>query len=1349
MKSFYLQFLAIIICCFANNFAFAYNLTQVAEKEKLSNSAITALCQNDKGIMWIGTCDGLNTYDGREIVPYVTMNNENIFSGNIIDNMVFTGNNTYWIKTFYNVNQYDNKRNKIVKYNQFNKKCFIGKDNNNTLFIINESNCIYYFNKQSCTFKKLIVSGLTFSDIINLCFDKNNNLFIISKNGFKFCFNILINKDNCEISLISNNKHIQPQVQLLSSFYNDNSINSIDEKYNLLSYDPSTGIERKIINLEKEIRSRGKVSAIIKYNNKFFVGFSIGGLILLEKKTNSNEYNLKDLEINCGIFCLKKDQFQDLLWIGTDGQGIYMYSETAYTIKSTLLNNFTYNIGHPIRSLFLDKDKSLWIGSKGDGILKINNYDVDKSIANCSFEKLTSGNTLLNNNSVYCFARSKRNVIWIGNEEGLNYYSYKEKKIKRINIDIDGLSYKYIHSIYEDKNSCLWIATVGMGIIKAYIGGTINDPVLENIKHFSIKNNVFASNFFYSLYPENDSTILFGNRGFGPFKFNNKTETLDSLKINNFQNLRPINDVLAICKDNSNHYLFGTGSGLIQYSSSENYKIYDTKKGFLNNTVHAILQGNNNDIWLSTNRGIVVFDSNKNVFRVLESEYGQNVMEFSDGAAFKDDKTGAIFFGGVNGFVSIVARTASFSRYMPPVYFGKLTIFGEKHNIFEFYNNDSANQILKLKYNQNFFSVDFTATDFLNGHNYTYFYKLSGLKNQWINNGQSNTVSFTNISPGKYNLQVKYYNRSVGMESHVYSLNIQVEYPWYQSFWAYTLYFIITLTIIIIILRFIRLQIKHNEQLRLNAIEKKHQKEMVESKLDFFTNITHEFCTPLTLISGPCELILAQKDLSKFVANYVKMIKINAERLNGLIQELIEFRKIETENRPLKIESLSISQLIAEVIDPFKFMAELKKIDFEITVQDSVKWNTDKGFFLSIIINLLSNAFKYTSDCKKIRFDLSVNNKMIIIKISNEGVLNKTDFVHIFDKFTVLENFEKQDINQMFSRTGLGLAISSNMINLLNGTINIENTSDKFILFTVCLPEIEITSNHLSGRNMQQYIPSVEVPMSMTYKNEVDKLKPTILIIDDDIEMLLFISALFSDQFNTIKLSDSIQIDEILKEFYPDLIISDVMMPGLNGIELIKKIKGQKDTNHIPIILVSAKHEIEQQIEALASGAEMYITKPFNIEFLKISVNQLFERKEQFKEYLSSPISSFDLSDGKLTHKDHRKFLQSVLEIINDNITNPDLTTNFIADKLSIGVRSLTRKLEEIGEQSPSTLIRESRLFVAKNLLVQTTTTIDEIVFKSGFADKSAFFRSFSKKFNCTPKEYRLKNIDDSLKSIN
>ncbi len=683
---------------------------------------------------------------------------------------------------------------------------------------------------------------------------------------------------------------------------------------------------------------------------------------------------------------------------------------------------------------------------------------------------------------------------------------------------------------------------------------------------------------------------------------------------------------------------------------------------------------------------------------------------------------------------------------MPPIYFDKLSIFGEQYNLGEFITSKKENEVLDLKYDQNFFAVSFTSVDYLNGNNCTYSYKLKGLSDQWINNGKESSVSFTNMAPGEYTLLVKYYNSVFDKESDVYSLLIRIGDPWYASWWAYLIYSLCLLLIAAMLIRSFILRTKRKKQELLNEIEKRHQKNVFESKLRFFTNIAHEFCTPLTLIYGPCGRILSSKGLSKFVVDYVQMIQTNAERLNNLIHELIEFRRIETGNREVRVESLDVSSIVKGIAKTFVEMAKSRNITFLSKIPEQVMWNSDKGFLNTIIINLISNAFKYTPDGQSIKIEVDTNGEnLLLLRVANEGsTIKEKDFQYIFNRYAILDNFENQD-EKNFSRNGLGLAISYNMAKLLNGTLKVENTSDGWVMFTLTLPVMELTTGVSETKRLTaEYIPQIDTqPILKLPQYEFDKMRPTLLVVDDEIEMLWFIGEIFSCDFNVVTLQDPERLEQVMNEVYPKVIICDVMMPGIGGIELTRRIKLMKETAHIPIIIVSGRHEMEQQMEALSAGAEMYITKPFSAEYLRITVCQVMERKEILKNYFSSPISSFEKSDGKLTHKESKKFLQSVLKIINDNVTNKDLTPRYIADRLAISPRSLYRKMEEIGEDSPTDLIRKCRLHVAKDLLLTTQKTIDEIVFDSGFSNKVTFFNVFREKYECTPKEFRMKHLKE------
>ena len=1342
MKNTNTLFYLLLFIVFSCQSAHAYNLKQIADKEYLSNSSITSLCQDERGTMWIGTCDGLNMYDGQRLEIVTLPDEDDYLSGNLIDNIVCTGDNIYWIQTYYGLNKLDRNTGEITHYNEFRKMFFMNRDNGGTLFIISESNSIYYYHKRSGVFKKLNISGILFSDILSFFIDGTDRMWVVMRD-YSHCYDVLTDPESGDISLIPQKSALQYHTPLQYCFYNDGAINYIDGKGHFYSYDTSLNRCDFVQDLSSHLDSQDRISSIVKHHDDFFIGFNVSGVFLLEKQAGEG-YAMQKIGINSGVFCLKKDSFQDILWIGTDGEGLFIYSNTRYSVQSVVLNNLTQRIRRPVRALYLDKDRTFWVGTKGDGILKIYHYKDNVSVADCTIEQLTTDNSGLGSNAVYCFAPGSENSLWIGDEEGLNYHSYASDEIRKLDIVLSsGEKFKYIHAIYESPDRELWLASVGMGIVRARVSWRDGVPELRDIRHYTLNNGDFESNYFFTIYPDEKDEILFGNRGYGVFRFNRSTNILEPFTSAKYEKMA-LNNALAICTDSLRNYWVGTSFGLLKNNPGEPYTLYNVKDGFLNNTIHAILKESPTQLWLSTNQGLICFDTEREIFRSYGFSEGLSVIEFSDGAAYRDEESGTLFFGGINGFVSVRKDSGTDQLYMPPICLSKLAIFGIQQNLQEFLAQKKENEVIRLKHNQNIFSVSFSAIDYLNGNNYSYYYKIEEGGNHWVNNGTNNTISFTNMPSGDYTVRIKYKNGVFGQESPVHTIRIEIAQPWYLSGWAYGAYTAVLLAVVLLFIRSYRLRNKRKKQEMLHEIEKQHQKNVFESKLRFFTNIAHEFCTPLTLIYGPCSRILSLQGLNAFVADYVRMIQVNAERLNNLIHELIEFRRIETGNRELHIEELDISGTIRGIVENFAEAAKSKEITIMDNIPDHIRWNTDKGFLNTIVINLVSNAFKYAPAGKRIRVEVALRDGSLVIEVANEGsTIKEKDFKHIFNRYTILDNFEKQDERNV-SRNGLGLAISHNMATLLNGNIEVANLPENWVLFTVTLPRLEVTVSEGAVKNYSEYIPNIETRSVITLpKYEYNKMRPTMLVIDDEPEMLRFIGDLFMNEFNIVPLQDPARLEQVLDEVYPNIIISDIKMPGTNGIEITQRIKSMKETAHIPIVIVSGMQEEDQQIAALSAGAEMYISKPFNPEYLRISVFQIIERQEILKSYFSSAISSFEKSEGKLTHKESKKFLQSVLKIINDHITDKDLSPRFIADQLAISPRSLYRKLEDIGEESPTNMIKEFRLHMAKDLLVSSKKTIDEIVFESGFSNKVTFFKAFKMKYGCTPKEYRNKQLDE------
>jgi len=1334
-----------ILCCFPH-LIHAYSLRQFSNKNGLSNSAILSLYQDHQGVIWIGSCDGLNIFDGTNIHVYNPVNPTKApLSGNLINDIMETEKDVLWIQTNYGLDRLDTKLQTSKSFTEFKDKNYMAKSRDNDLFIVKDDGYIYYYQPEKQLFQKLEVPQIAFGHVLSTIIDKNNILWVFTSNNDTRSYQIIKNKE--EIALTPNNlfKHSE---QLLWAFAEEDLVYFIDKTYSLYEYDFGNQQQYFIADLKAEVETRGEVSSIIKQQNDYYIGFKSSGLIVLKYMSDQKiKYQMQDTEIHSGIFCLMKDKYQDIVWIGTDGQGVYMYFNDAFSITNTLLDTPVYQINNPVRTVYYDEEQTLWIGTKGGGILRIRNYSPETNAA-VSFDRISISNSTLTDNTVYCFAPGSANRLWIGTENGLNYYSYQNKQLKAFTVIADGKKVKYVHSINELNDTTLWVSTVGEGIVKVILDKAGSSPSVKSATRIVLDDGRMASNYFFTSFQENDSILWFGNRGYGAYRLNVETEQLTPYRFDNVVNSQTANDIFAIYKNEKGYWL-GTSSGLLHFN--EDYSHYhDRADLFSNNTVHGILEDQQNNLWISTNQGLVRFNPKTNTGQTYDRENGLEVTEFSDGAFYKDSRTETLFFGGTNGFVTVKPNAYIMADYMPQINLKGLSIFGKEYNIHDFLHDKKGKKILQLDYSRNFFCIDFMAIDYINGNNYSYSYKLDEVSSQWIESGTSASAIFSNLAPGQYTLLVKYKNNMNGKECEPQKLLIQITPPWYLSNWAYILYFIlIALFCILAVYRIVH-QYRRKQHRMIEKLNREKKEEVYESKLRFFTNITHEFCTPLTLIYGPCEKILAYPQSDSYIRKYGKMIQQNTEKLNGLILELLEFRRLETGHKVLSIQRLSVSDKLQNIAESFCELAENKNLNYRLDIEPDIEWNTDISCFSKIVNNLISNAFKYTPEEGNITIGLKVENQLLTLNISNSGKgIAKENLAKIFDRYKILDSFEMNGKN---SRNGLGLAICKNMVTLLNGEINVSSIQNEITTFTVTLPELSPTAQEAETPQKVYATGPLNTntePMELEQTTvNFDTSKHTVMIIDDDPSMLWFVSEIFVDKYNVLSFNNAAEALTSLELKQPDLIISDVMMPEIDGLSFAQKIKQNKLWSHIPLILLSALHHEDDQVKGIEAGAEVYVTKPFNVKYLEKVVYRLIKRESDLKEYYSSIFSSFKVENGNCIHKEDQEFLDKVIETIEKNITNPDLSVELLSSDLGYSTRQFYRKLKPITDKSPADIIKEYRLTMAERLLLTKNYTIEEIMDKTGFNNRGTFYKLFSQRFGMPPRQYREQQKDSVKKEL-
>lgn len=1331
---------ACLLSCLAGRMQVAAqtgNLRQFSSRNGLSNSAILSLCQDSQGLLWIGTCDGLNIFDGNAIRLYSPDRTGQSLSGNLINQMLEAEPGVIWIQTNYGLDRLDTHQGSILTFPEFQDKTFLARSPDNQVFVLKDDGQLYAYLESEQRFERMEMPPVQFAHAEALSIDRHQVLRIFTSDGDTRSYRLNFHSD--ALPTLSPAAPFEYADRLRGAFTDGTSIWFTDRSGTLYEYDTDNQKAYHVADLSPEVVQRGSLSSVIRRGDDYYIGFKSGGLLWLRYQYDQKEkYRSLPVGIGSGIFCLLKDRFQDIIWAGTDGQGLYMCYNDAFSVSHTLLDTPDWQVSHPVRALYCDSARTLWIGTKGSGILCVDHYDPH---ADCPApnRRLTTANTpALTDNSVYCFAPGRPDLLWIGTEEGINYYSYTRHRVERlVATDKSGNPVRYVHALVQPDDTTLWAATVGEGIVQITLNHSRHgQPTVRTADRILLDHGRMASNYFFTILQESDSILWFGNRGQGAYRMEVKpaNRSVTPYRFSRPGSQQTVNDVFAIHK-NSQGYWLGTGAGLLHVSPDLQHP--DTLTMVLRNTVHGILEDDLSNLWVSTNQGLTRLDKENRVQQRYNADNGLEVTEFSDGASWKDPLNGTLFFGGTNGFVTIHPDAKAASNYLPPIRLKSFSIFGHECRLDSFIHVGHDQMSLQLAHDQNFFRLDFMAIDYINGNNLSYAYRLDEAGNQWIEL-DGNGVSLSNLSPGRYTLRLKYRNNSTGQEAFSLPILVRIAPPWYASLPARILYLLLFLLACTAGIYAATRRYRRRQQQLIERMDRQKRDEIYESKLRFFTNITHEFCTPLTLICGPCEKILAYTGADEHIRRYATMIRQNADRLNGLIQELIEFRRLETGHRMRSVQCIPLSDKLQEIAGAFTEMAENRNMDYKLQIQQGVTWNTDGTCFGTIATNLLSNAFKYTPDGGEISVTLTANAEKATLCITNSGKgIARENLSKIFDRYTVLDSVEMNGKN---ARNGLGLAICQSMANLLEGNISVESTPGKRTTFTVSLPQLKPAPANTEQPIVQAPAtePASESPaLPEQAPGTFDNNRQTLLVIDDDPSMLWFVSEMFKEHYNVLSFDNAPDALDSLEHQLPDLIISDVMMPGTDGLSFARKVKQNKLWSHIPLILLSALHHEDDQVKGLESGADAYVTKPFSVKYLERLAARLLQRKIDLKEYYGSIFSSFSVENGVPLHKEEQDFLNRMFAIIEQNIANPDLSIELLSSEMGFSPRQFYRKLKPLTPKSPTDIIKECRLNMAERLLLHEGLTVEEIMEQAGFANRSTFYKLFTQRFGMPPRQYR------------
>lgn len=1372
------RLLPVLISC---TFFSAYGSTDptwiplnLSSEDGLSNSAITCIYQDSEGFMWFGTWDGLNQYDGLNIKIFKPdFFDDQSISNNIIRNLLEDKHHNLWVVTSKDINRFVSNTlsfesyfsgNEYLPVREQNLKACIGPDS--TLYVSLMRYGLYYYDEAGDVFLGTTLPGMSDTEqknIIGLACGSMNKLYLLGHDGKIFGYV----KNSAYTKIYEQDLGIYKDLRFEKHWF----IEGERETYLAIAIESGGVFVMRMETGEMmTIREHDELFNVTTVNRsqdpeEFWVGTDAGSVYKLSisqtpQLTHIDAY-ISDLFSKKVKIWTITETGDDLLWIGTDGSGVYRYirkGKPFFNIKKG--TSESGSIGHNIvRSIYKDTSGNLWIGTRGDGL----NFISAENNQRISYN-VTNG---LSNNAVLSLTMDAYSNLWIGVDgEGIDMLEHSSGRIFHFPEDFMNESdqeFGYVYSICIDAFGSMWLGTSGYGIVNM-------DVFQDDQGHYVLKkyrqirynqeNGGLRSDIVYSIIEERTNVLWLGTRGGGLHRFNSLTNTFELFYVRNDEEKRFIyDDVLSLCMGSNQKLWVGTSGGLSMLNLSyKPYQFvhYSERSGMPNNTVHGIMEDAGGNIWISTNQGLSKLVIAEDVFLNFNKTDGLQNSEFTDGAFFNDTASNLLYFGGVDGLDWFNPLEIEPSDNFPPIIFSefrlnnRLVMPSDSSLILKTKLNTTRE--IDLKHNQNFFSVSFTTLNYYNSQKCQFAYYLEGFDNAWNHVGNQRIASFTNVPPGKYILKVKATNEDGIFGDEIREIAIHIHPPYWKTVTAFIVYLLVFGLILFYLIHFLKRRSRERREVEIAKIEKTKTEEINRYKLQFFTDIAHEFRTPLTLILAPASVLEEKLNGKRILGHYARSILQNASRLQKLISELIEFRKVETNNVKLLVGRYDLVQYISKLIEAFEVYDKLNKVNLEfLCAKPKLEAWVDPEKFEKILLNLVSNAIKYTPAGGKVEIELTELEGYFQLIVRDNGIGIPPEYLDkIFDRF-YHHGKSIQNLNKLQEGSGVGLALTRGLVQMHKGTITAHNLPNGGSEFRVVIPNrkadfenelVEDTRKPSREKIAMKVAEEFETAHNLEMSEEVivpenDTRKYTLLVVDDNYEVCRLVESLLIEDYFIFKATDGNKALEILGKESVDLVISDVLMPKLDGLELTKIIKSDINTSHIPVILLTAKTEIEHRIRGLEVGADSYIPKPFHPRHLRVRIEKLIANRElfrkSFREY-NENLSRSELLKG-LAPAD-QKLLTGLMDAIEEKLSDSDLNAEYLSGHMHMSKTQLYRKIKALTGLTPHALINNMRLKKAAFELKQGEKNVSEVFYETGFNSRSYFYQAFKEEFGISPGNY-------------
>lgn len=1344
-----------------------YQFMHLDVRQGLSHNQVNTIYRDDRGFMWFGTMSGLNRFDGYDFKVFRNdLLDTTTLSDNYIASIFELPNRKLWIVTRNGNNIYDPKTELFDRNEQrylsslslpAGNVSFISKDKEGNFWFVYQNLIGVY--KYSPVTKKSVKfsyepadpSGISASDISMLAHDHDNNTWIIHRNG------IIEKIDYASGKVIFKSEELQKR----NNGKNENYFLFIDKDNELwiavplsithggiYHYKPSTNTFNYFSKETKDIRINSNIiSGIVQADDgKIWIGTDHGGINIIDKTTMQMQYLLSDAEDHTSIaqnsvWCVYKD-VTGVIWLGTFKQGINYYSNelALFSLYKRKIADASSLPFEDINKFVEDKDGNLWIGTNGGGLL----YFDWKLKSFKSFRHNPSDPNSISSDVVVSLCIDYENKLWVGTYfGGLNCYDGKKFKQYRHNAgDSTSISDDSIWEIFEDSDKKLWIGTLTSGM-------NLYDRTTQTFRHFDVENRTLHSNYVSVIIEDKQKKLwLATSNGIDVFDKKSGTTQYYSHDDKNHSSLSN-NNVMSILQDSRGRIWAGTREGLnLLDTDGKKFVVFRKEDGLPDNTILTILEDDAQNLWLGTpnglSNGIISTDKYGKIsirFINYDESNGLQGREFNDKAAYKL-RSGELAFGGPYGFNIFSTDKFPSAWKFPKIIMTGLHVFNQSVEPLKKIDDHiilseavSEAKEITLKYNQNVFSVSFSALGIAMSSKNKFKYILEGFNKEWLStDGRQRTITYTNIDPGKYTLKIRADSDDARSMENAATLQIHILPPFWKTIPAFILY-VITAIGVLFLARRLTIQ-RANMRFRVAQQQKEAERihELDMMKLKFFTNVSHEFRTPISLILTPSEKLIKEAGDDTQKKQY-QLIFRNAKRLLGLVNQLLDFRKLEMKELRLQLSMGDIIGFLREVTLSFTDLAEKKNITFTfLSAIESIEMPFDADKIERIMFNLLSNAFKFTRDDGKISVHVSIadnnkKNRMVEIKISDTGI-----GIPKQTKEKIFERFFQHDVpgNMLNQGSGIGLAISKEFTRLHGGDITVESVVGEGTIFTVLLP-LTASVTSISQKNDVD----TEETLVQTIDDDTEHAvngKKSILIIEDNDDIRFYIQDNLRSNYTVYQAINGKEGWKKAKELQPDMIISDVMMPEMDGIELLRKIKTDTNTSHIPVILLTALIADEQKLEGLNTGAVDYITKPFSFEMLQSRIKSLLSQQDSMRKLFQKQIE-INPKEISTTPVDE-KFISDAIEIVENNISETEFSVENLSKALFMSRVSLYKKLLSLTGKSPLDFIRIIRMKRAAQLMEKTQMTVSEIAYEVGFSNPKYFTKFFKKEFGQLPSAY-------------